>query len=221
MLSIASGTLILQNRHTVFATLDPLKLFGTSAYGPLHLRAVAPDGTTGDWIPLVTLVRLPDLTQLQCPVRARQQPCTLTGSNLYLVDSFSTDPSFTVPVPVPEGFIGTTVALPRPAADGGFYLRLRDDPTANEQVTLPILPLQGPQPGPQLTLPAPAPPVNPAPIPVMDPADSTAPAPATSHSAPSSVPGNASSNAPGNTSSTAPGTAPVQPSSPTPAPHQD
>ena len=56
-LSIADGTLVLQNKHTVLATLEPLKVFGTSAFGPLHLRAVSPDGTTGDWIPLATLVR--------------------------------------------------------------------------------------------------------------------------------------------------------------------
>ena len=97
-LSIASGTLVLQNKHTVLATLEPLKVFGTSAFGPLHVRAVAPDGTTGDWIPLATLVRLPTLTDLHCPAHARQQPCTLEGSDLYLVESFSIDPEFTAPV---------------------------------------------------------------------------------------------------------------------------
>ena len=78
-LSIADGTLVLQNKHTVLATLEPLKVFGTSAFGPLRLRAVSPDGTTGDWIPLATLVRLPTLTDLHCPAHARQQPCTLEG----------------------------------------------------------------------------------------------------------------------------------------------
>ncbi|MFI4921440.1 MAG: hypothetical protein ACHQAZ_07345, partial [Gammaproteobacteria bacterium] len=47
MLNVASGTLVLQNPHTLLGTLDPLKSFGTSAFGPLRLRAVAPDGTTG------------------------------------------------------------------------------------------------------------------------------------------------------------------------------
>jgi len=147
-LSISAGTLVLENKHTVIATIDPLKLFGPSAFGPLRVRAIAPDGTPGDWIPLVTLVRLPTLTDLRCPAHARQQPCTLTGSDLYRVDSFSTDPGFTTPVPVPEGFIGTSVTLPHPP-DTSFYVRLRDDPTETDQVTLPVVMV-------------PAPPVNPA-----------------------------------------------------------
>jgi hypothetical protein len=137
-LSVSSGTLILQNPHTLLATLDPLKAFGTSAFGPLRLRAVAPDGTAGDWMSLVTLVRLPTLKDLHCPPDTTQ-PCTVTGSSLYLVDSIATDATFTAPTSVPEGFIGDTLSLPRPAKTG-FYLRLRDDPTAANSVTLPILP---------------------------------------------------------------------------------
>jgi hypothetical protein len=163
MLSIATGTLVLQNKHTVLATLEPLKVFGTSAFGPLHLRAVAPDGTTGDWIPLATLVRVPTLTDLHCPAHARQQPCTLEGSDLYLVDSFSTDPAFTAPVQVPEGFVGNTVTIPHPA-DTTFYVRLRDDPTTTDQVTLPVVSVSPPpQPvpvnsaNPPAAAPAPAP----------------------------------------------------------------
>jgi hypothetical protein len=142
-LSIASGTLVLQNKHTVLATIEPLKVFGTSAFGPLHVRAVAPDGTTGDWIPLATLVRLPTLTDLHCPAHARQQPCTLEGSDLYLVDSFSTDQAFTAPIAVPEGFVGSSITIPHPA-DATFYVRLRDDPTTIDQVTMPVLPIPAP-----------------------------------------------------------------------------
>jgi len=137
-LSVASGSLVLQNHHTLLATLDPLKAFGASAFGPLRLRPIAPDGTTGDWLPLVTLVRLPTFKDLRCPTDATQ-PCTITGSSLYLVDSIATDPAFTAPTTVPEGFVGTTLTLPRPAR-AGFFLRLRDDPTATNTVTLPILP---------------------------------------------------------------------------------
>jgi hypothetical protein len=140
MLSVASGTLVLQNPRTILATLDPLKTFGTSAFGPLRLRAVAPDGTTGDWVPLVTLVRLPSLKDLHCPTDVTAA-CTLTGSSLYLVDSIATDAAFTDPVSVPEGFVGTTLTLPRPGKTG-FYLRLRDDPAATNTVVLPILPLK-------------------------------------------------------------------------------
>jgi hypothetical protein len=137
-LSVSEGNLVLQNPHTLLATLDPLKAFGTSAFGPLRLRPVSPDGTTGDWLPLVTLVRLPTFTALRCPADTTQ-PCTLTGSSLYLVDSIATDSTFTTPTTVPEGFVGTSLTLPRPAKTG-FYLRLRDDPTATNTVNLPILP---------------------------------------------------------------------------------
>ncbi|WP_433983335.1 hypothetical protein RBB78_18430 [Tunturiibacter empetritectus] len=137
-LSVASGNLVLQNPHTILATLDPLKDFGASAFGPLRLRPVSPDGTTGDWLPLVTLVRLPTLKDLHCPADTAQ-PCTVTGSSLYLVDSIATDSAFTSPTTVPEGFVGTTLTLPHPAKTG-FFLRLRDDPTAANTVTLPILP---------------------------------------------------------------------------------
>ena len=99
-----------------------------------------PDGTAGDWLPLVTLVRLPTLKDLHCPTDA-SQPCTVTGSSLYLVDSLSTDPDFTAPTTVPEGFVGNTLTLPRPSKTG-FYLKLRDDPTAANPETLPILPQQ-------------------------------------------------------------------------------
>jgi hypothetical protein len=139
-LSVASGSLVLQNPHTLLATLDPLKAFGNSAFGPLRLRPVSPDGTTGDWLPLVNLVRLPTFKDLHCPPDATQ-PCTVSGSSLYLVDSIATDSDFTTPTTVPEGFVGTTLSLPRPAKTG-FYLRLRDDPTPANSVTLPILPQQ-------------------------------------------------------------------------------
>ena len=63
-----AGSLILGTSDTLLATLDPLKAFGPSAFGPILLRAVAPDGTAGDWLPLVTLVRLPTFSRLSCPV---------------------------------------------------------------------------------------------------------------------------------------------------------
>jgi hypothetical protein len=141
-LTVASGNLILQNPHTLLATLDPLSAFGTSAFGPLRMRPIFPDGTTGDWLPLVTLVRLPTFKDLECPADTTQ-PCTISGSSLYLVDSIATDSSFTTPTSVPEGFVGDTLSLPRPAKTG-FFLKLRDDPAPANSVTLPILPLQVP-----------------------------------------------------------------------------
>jgi hypothetical protein len=69
-LSVAKDTLILEDPQTLLATLHPLKDFGSSAFGPVRLRAVGPDGTAGEWLPLVTLVRLPTVTGLSCPVAA-------------------------------------------------------------------------------------------------------------------------------------------------------
>jgi hypothetical protein len=149
-LSVAAGTLILQNPHTILATLDPLKTFGTSAFGPLRFRAVAPDGTTGDWLPLATLVRLPTLSNIRCTADVAAA-CILAGSDLYLVDSLAPDTAFTAPTTIPEGFVGDTLDVPRPTNLGPiisvshppsatFYLRLRDDPAVKNTVTLPVLP---------------------------------------------------------------------------------
>jgi hypothetical protein len=165
-----SGGLLLQDPHTVVATLDPLRSFGPSAFGALHLRAIYPlvprgqPATTptkpatptdpktdptlpatddanvpaSDWLPLATLVRLPILTLLQCPPDDTQS-CTITGTNLFLLESLSTDPAFANPVPVPDGYTGDTLTLPHPAADTVF-LKLRDDPSTIDPAILPTPP---------------------------------------------------------------------------------
>jgi hypothetical protein len=183
--------LMLQDPNTVVVTLQPVKLFGRSAFGPIRFRAVAPDGTTGDWIPLVTLVRLPTITGLACqapmpaekpsapepvapaspaaaenPVAAAENSqagsgsmgpavdappasappaapaasCTLTGSDLFLIDSVSASESDAQAVKVPEGFVGTSISVPPPTG-AAYYIRLRDDPAAVDEVTLPAGPL--------------------------------------------------------------------------------
>jgi hypothetical protein len=202
-LSVASGTLIMQNHHTLVGTLDPLKAFGTSAFGPLRLRAVDPNGTAGDWIPLITLVRLPTLDDVHCPYES-SQPCTVTGSGLYLVDSIATDAGFTSPTDVPEGFIGTTLSLPRPSKSG-FYLKLRDDPTAANTVTIPVS-IQRPPVSQRAQKVAPSKPETATPAPAATPGD-TAPAtdaaPSTTPTAP--APSTQTSPAPtGGAASTAP-----------------
>jgi hypothetical protein len=143
-LSIANNTLVLQDSHTVLGKLDPLKTFGTSAFGPLRLRAVAADGSQGEWIPLATLVRLPTLTDLECPADPTRS-CLLDGSDLYLIDSVATDPSFAAPTTVPEGFVETTLAVPHPGPNG-FFLRLRDDPTTVQSVNMLVEPIPGTAP---------------------------------------------------------------------------
>jgi hypothetical protein len=170
--------LMLQDPRTLVATLEPLKLFGRSAFGAIRFRAVAPDGTTGDWIPLATLVRLPSITGLTCqntkpagpadPTEpadsasgadsaaqaagsASQAPaaasspapapsCTLTGSDLFLIESVSATEADPQPVKVPEGFVGTSLQVPAPTG-AAYYLRLRDDPSVVDAVSLPAGPL--------------------------------------------------------------------------------
>jgi hypothetical protein len=144
-------SLILQDAKTLVATLQPLKLFGASAFGPIRFRAVAPDGTAGDWIPLVTLVRLPSITAVSCPKPAAQaepgQPaesagsCTLTGSDLYLIDSISPAEAASDAVKVPQGFVGTAIEVPPPTGSA-YYVRLRDDPAAVNALNLPAGPIQ-------------------------------------------------------------------------------
>lgn len=173
-LTVSSG-LVLQNSHTVLGTFDPLKTFGTSAFGPIRLRAIDPDGTSGDWIPLATLVRLPTLQDLHCPSDPAA-PCTLNGSDLYLVDSVATEPSFAAPVSVPEGFVGNTLSLPRPPRSG-FFLKLRDEPESANLVNMPVQ-IQHSAPAPQPVAPAAAGPPPPSSRPPVtpDPSATTAPA---------------------------------------------
>ena len=132
-LSLDNGSVTLENARVALATLDPARAFGGSAFGPLKFRIVD-NGTAGDWQPLATLVRLPELHDLKCPAGDDQQ-CRLSGSNLFLVDSVASDPEFAHPVEVPDGFPGYVLPVPHPA-DGQLYLKLRDDPSVVNQVTL-------------------------------------------------------------------------------------
>ena len=137
-LSVASGSLVLEDKHTVLAELDPEKVFGKSAFGPVRLRLVLPDGTTSDWTPLGTLVRLPALAQLQCApaAAAGAGECTLSGTSLFLIREVAADAGFEHPTEVPDGFVGTSLEIPRPSA-GQFFVRLRDDPEQTLAVTMP------------------------------------------------------------------------------------
>jgi hypothetical protein len=158
-LGVDSGSLVMEDPQTLLATLQPLKAFGPSAFGPIRLRALAPDGTAGEWLPLVTLVRLPTSTSLRCPVAAEADasavapapaqakvaaaappPCTLTGTSLYFLDSVAADDSFSNPTRVPLGFVGSSLQVPPPTG-AQYYLRLRDDPTTTDTITLPAGPL--------------------------------------------------------------------------------
>ena len=138
LLTFVDGSLVLRDSEDLVATLEPMKAFGPSAFGPLQFRPVDPDGGKGDWQPLAVLVRLPLLKEIRCSV-SPDKPCQLSGANLYLIDSIASDPQFTHTVPVPTDFLGATLSVPHPG-ESGLYLKLRDDPSTVSTATLPVSP---------------------------------------------------------------------------------
>lgn len=139
MLGLSDGSLTLQDSQVALATIDPAKTFGASAFGQLRMRPVEPGKNTGDWQPLAALVRLPTITSLRCPTAhdaaAHDAPCTLTGTNLFLLNAVASDPKFTNMAPVPDGFAENSLQVPHP--DGMvLYLKLRDNPSAVNTLTL-------------------------------------------------------------------------------------
>ena len=135
LLSVGDGTLVMQDAHSVLAILDPLKQFGPSAFGPLRFRVVSGDGLKGDWQALANLVRMPSLSELHCPAEPDRQ-CTLKGANLFLLDSISSDADFKHSVPIPAGFMASTLDVPRTEGTT-LYIKLRDDPSKVSEVVLP------------------------------------------------------------------------------------
>ncbi len=135
LLSIADGTLALQDAQTVVAMLDPLKNLGPSAFGPLRFRPISAKGEKGDWQPLINLVRLPEVKEIRCP-SSTDDPCRLSGAALYLLDAVSADPQFQQSTPVPDGFAGSALNVPRPD-NGTLYVKLRDNPSVVNKLVLP------------------------------------------------------------------------------------
>ena len=140
MLSVTNGTLMLQDTQTVVAELDPAKSFGSSAFGALQFRPVDANGVVGNWQPLASLVRLPSLQQVRCPMETTQL-CTLTGGDLFLLNAVASDAQFHNAVAVPIGFAGSELRVPRPVG-AELYMELRDDPKSINAVALPVLPEQ-------------------------------------------------------------------------------
>jgi len=161
LLSIKDGSLTLQDSTTVLAALDPMKLLGPSAFGPLKFRAVSAEGIEGEWQPLVTLVRVPTLKGFRCvsaaervsasekdlglessseseKAPATEKECTLSGDKLFLIDAVSADPDFSNAVRVPDGLMGTNLAVPQPK-EKTLYIKLRDDPAVISTAVLPML----------------------------------------------------------------------------------
>ncbi|HTW56878.1 MAG TPA: hypothetical protein VMD99_01980 [Terriglobales bacterium] len=138
LFSFANGTLYLEDPQTVLVTLQPLKTFGPSVFGPLHFRAVDAHGEDGDWQPLVKLVRIPTLKEIRCP-DSPDKPCTLIGDNLFLLDSVASDPQFVHNQPVSPSFVESELSVPRPNGTL-LYVKLRDDPSVVNKVALPVVP---------------------------------------------------------------------------------
>ena len=137
-LSLVDGTLVLEDSQTVLGMLRPLKSFGPSIFGAVHLRAVSEDGERGDWQPLAKLVRIPSLKEVRCP-DSPDKPCNLIGENLFLIDSVASDSQFVHNVAVPIGFVDPSLGVPRPNGTL-LYIKLRDDPSAVNSAALPVLP---------------------------------------------------------------------------------
>jgi hypothetical protein len=138
-LSLADGSLMLEDANTALGVVEPLAKFGPSAFGPFEARAVSADGVAGDWLPLGTIVRMPGFKELHCP-RALAKPCALSGSNLFLATAIAATPAFDNPTDVPPDFTGTELVVPHPSS-GTLYVKLRDDPGTVQTLTLPVLPI--------------------------------------------------------------------------------
>jgi hypothetical protein len=158
VLDFSNGALTLQSAKVAVARIDPAKVLGSSAFGPLRFRMIS-NGVAGDWRPLATLVRLPVLNKLECADTSTA--CTLSGANLFLLDSISGDARFTQATTVPDGYTEQSLAVQRPS-EGLLYVRLRDDPSVINVATLHV---QAPSAASPANTSAPASPRDMAPAP--------------------------------------------------------
>lgn len=175
-LSLADGSLMLEDAHTAVAVLDPLARFGPSAFGPMQLRALSPDGVAGDWVPIGTLVRIPQFTDMHC-FRSTSRPCTLSGNNLFLVTAICNNPDMSDALDVPPEFAGTELTLPsvvRNGNTGTVYLRLRDDPQTVQALNMNVTLLPTPPAQPAKRTPNAAVDREPAPEHTANPTAGTA-----------------------------------------------
>ena len=136
-LTLSHGLMLADDKVAV-ATLNTGEAFNASTFGPLRFRIVDGAAGPGDWRPLATLVRLPQLRELKCPPGpARTRRCQLTGSNLFLIDALSTDRAFDHPVQGARGLYPAAPSpCPRPPA-GRLFVKLHDSPAIVNEVALP------------------------------------------------------------------------------------
>lgn len=122
----------LESPQVAIATFELAKL-GRSTAGSLVFRLVQ-RGVQGNWLPLGTLVRLPEIQSVTCA--AGDAPCRFTGASLFLIDSVASDAAFQQSAAVPQGFTGTAIDVPRPR-DGKLFIRLRDAPGSSVEISVP------------------------------------------------------------------------------------
>ncbi|WP_394653853.1 hypothetical protein [uncultured Sphingomonas sp.] len=121
-LSVASGALQRVGDDVAVARLSPAAVFGAAAIGDIRFRLWR-GGVSGDWQPLGRIVRLPQVTGLDCPSLAKT--CTLTGRDLFTVAAIAGSADLADTVPLPAGFVGSAVEVPKPGA-GSLFLKLHD-----------------------------------------------------------------------------------------------
>ena len=124
MLTPASGALSLVGDDIAVGTIVPRTTLGAAAAGPLRARLIRGD-VQGAWLPLAKVVRLPELDRLACP--RKDDECALSGSDLFLVAAVAPASDFAGAKPVPAGFVGTKLPVPRPKGDA-LFLKLHDAP---------------------------------------------------------------------------------------------
>jgi hypothetical protein len=135
-LSLENGGLMRQNANTVVATLEINKDAAASSFGALRFRPVSEEGFGGDWQPLATLVRLPELNELRCPAE-KDESCTLSGNNLFLIEAIASDEDFQHATEVSESAMDEKIDVPRPKGKL-LYLKLRDDPSVIQTLEMPV-----------------------------------------------------------------------------------
>jgi hypothetical protein len=180
-LSLADASLMLEDSKTAMGSVEPLARFGGSAFGPIELRPVSADGVAGEWLALGTLVRVPGFKDLKCP-RMPAKPCMLTGTNLFLASSIGSAADMSNSIDVPPDFTGTQLPVPHPV-NGQLYVRLRDDDSTVQTVTLPVT-FDSRQAARGADVPTPQAPAQQTAPPAANPAAPATPAPAPENPAP-------------------------------------
>ena len=115
----------LQDAKTGIVTFVPAETLGPAAFGPLRFRATSDTGASA-WVPLATIVRLPDIRSVAC---AAAKGCKITGGRLFLLSKVGASATFEQSRDVPDGFVETEIAAPA-GADTRVFLQLRDAPQA-------------------------------------------------------------------------------------------